>query len=50
MSCRDLMAGKGGDTCVRLVVSDSMLLSATSTMGGSWAVPSVLVALWSGSS
>ena len=27
------MAGKGGDTCMGLVVSDSMLSSTTSVMG-----------------
>ena len=40
---------KKGGTCVALVVSDSMLLSTTSTMGRSWAVPSVLAVLQSGS-
>ena len=49
MSHGGLMAGRGG-TCVRLVVSDSTLLSTTSSMGGSWTGPSALAAFQSGSS
>ena len=36
MSHGDLTAGRGSGTCVRLAVSDSMPLSTTSSMGGSW--------------